>query len=109
MKIKHIASALIAGALVVPALTFAADDGMTKTDKAKTEMKDSWITTKIKAEYVKDKTVSATKIKVITEDHGVVTLGGKAKSQAEVDRAVTIAKGVKGVTDVTSNIEISAS
>jgi len=109
MNIKHIASALIAGALVVPAVTFAADDGMSKTDKAKTAVKDSVITTKIKAEFVKDKTVSAMKIKVDTNEQGVVTLAGKAKSQAEVDRAVAIAKGVKGVTDVQNNIEISAS
>lgn len=65
------------------------------------------ITTKIKAEMVKDKTVSATKIKVDTDGQGVVSLSGKAKSQAEVDRAVAIAKGVKGVTDVHNNIEIA--
>jgi hyperosmotically inducible protein len=105
MKLSYIASAVMVGALALPTVSFAAGE----MDKAKTEMKDSWITTKIKSEYVKDKTVSATHIKVMTEDHGVVTLGGKAKNRAEVDRAIMIAKGVKGVTDVTNNIEISNS
>ena len=68
MNIKHIASALVVGALVVPAVTFAADDGVSTTSKAKTAVKDSVITTKIKAEMVKDKTVSATHIKVDTND-----------------------------------------
>jgi hyperosmotically inducible protein len=107
MNIKHIASALVVGALVVPAVSFAADDGVSAGSKAKTAVKDSVITTKIKAEMVKDKTVSATHIKVDTNDQGVVSLSGKAKSQAEVDRAVAIAKGVKGVTDVQNNIEIA--
>lgn len=107
MKLHNVAAALVVGALVVPAVTYAAEPG-SKTDKAETAVKDSYITTKIKAEYVKDKTVSATKVKVETNDKGVVTLSGKAKSQAEVDRAVALAKGVKGVTDVNNNIEISA-
>ena len=107
MNIKHIASALVVGALVVPAVSFAADDGVSTTSKAKTAVKDSVITTKIKAEMVKDKTVSAAHIKVDTDGQGVVSLSGKAKSQAEVDRAVAIAKGVKGVTDVQNNIEIA--
>lgn len=102
MKLAYIASAVMVGALALPTVSFAAGE----MDKAKTEMKDSWITTKIKAEFVKDKTVKATKIKVETEDKGVVTLGGTAKSQAEIDRAVSIAKNVKGVTDVQNNITL---
>jgi hyperosmotically inducible protein len=108
MKTKYIAAALMAGALAAPAVTFAADDGTSTTTKAKTAVKDSVITTKIKAEMVKDKTVSATHVKVDTNDQGVVTLSGKAKTQAEKDRAVAIAKGVKGVTDVQNNIEVSS-
>jgi len=107
---KAIATAVILGALAIPAATFAADDASTSgttSGKAKTAIKDSVITTKIKAEMVKDKTVSATHVKVDTTEQGVVTLSGKAKSQAEVDRAVAIAKGVNGVTEVKNNIEIA--
>jgi osmotically-inducible protein OsmY len=68
---------------------------------------DALITTKIKAEHAKDKDVSATKISVDTTN-GVVTLGGTAKSKAEADKAVTLAKNVKGVTSVKNNIKVEA-
>jgi osmotically-inducible protein OsmY len=68
---------------------------------------DALITTKIKAEHAKDKDVSATKISVDTTN-GVVTLGGTAKSKAEADKAVMLAKNVKGVTSVKNNIKVGA-
>jgi hyperosmotically inducible protein len=68
---------------------------------------DALITTKIKAEHAKDKDVSATKISVDTTN-GVVTLSGTAKSKAEADKAVTLAKNVKGVTSVKNNIKVEA-
>jgi osmotically-inducible protein OsmY len=68
---------------------------------------DALITTKIKAEHAKDKDVSATKISVDTTN-GVVTLGGTAKSKAEADKAVMLAKNVKDVKSVKNNIKIEA-
>ena len=68
---------------------------------------DALITTKIKAEHAKDRDVSATKISVDTTN-GVVTLGGTAKSKAEADKAVALAKNVKGVTSVKNNIKVEA-
>ena len=81
----------------------------TKTDKAKEAVSDSVITTKIKAEFAKEKGVSATHIKVDTDNSGVVTLSGKAKSQQEADRAAQIARDVKGVTSVKNQIMVDAS
>jgi len=112
MNIKFASTVLAVGSLLVPLMGHAADASdptgkATYTSTAKTEVKDSWITTKIKAEFVKDKQVSAMRVKVETDDKGVVVLSGKAKSQAEIDRAVTIARGVKGVTEVTNNIQIA--
>ncbi len=66
------------------------------------------ITTKIVAKYAKDKEVRALKIRVDTDDKGVVTLRGKARSNAEADRAVTIARNTKGVTAVKSEIKVQA-
>jgi hyperosmotically inducible periplasmic protein len=66
------------------------------------------ITTKIKAEFAKDTQVSALKIHVDTDDKGVVTLSGNAKSSAEADKAVMIAKNTKGVVSVTNNIKVQA-
>ena len=66
---------------------------------------DALITTKIKAEYAKDKAVSAMNIKVDT-NNGVVTLGGTAKSKAEADKAVQLAKAVKDVKSVKNEIKV---
>src|ERR1019366_1890026 len=80
----------------------------TMTESVKESVSDSVITTKIKAEYAKDKTVSAMNIKVDTDDKGVVTLSGNAKSKAEADQAVKIARDTKGVTSVTNDILVQA-
>ena len=105
---KKIAIAALLGALLVPFAASAADDATSMSSKARTEVKDSVITTKIKALYVKDKLVSALHVKIVTDDHGVVMLSGKAKSQAEIDRAIEIARGVEGVTEVKSAIIIGS-
>jgi hyperosmotically inducible periplasmic protein len=63
------------------------------------------ITGKIKAQYAADSRVSALRIDVDTVD-GVVTLSGKVSSQEEADRAVEVARGVKGVKDVISVLQI---
>jgi osmotically-inducible protein OsmY len=78
-----------------------------KTEKAKESIEDAAITTKIKADYAKDKAVSAMNIHVAT-DHGVVKLSGNAKSKDEADKAVSIAKGVKGVASVQNDIQVGA-
>jgi hyperosmotically inducible periplasmic protein len=66
---------------------------------------DAVITTKIKTEYAKDKTVSAMRIKVDT-NKGVTTLSGTARSKEEADKAVALAKNVQGVTSVKNEIKI---
>lgn len=98
---------LVIAALSVPAVSYA-QDKKPMTEKVKENVKDSVITTKIKAAYAKDKEVSVRKIKVHTDDKGVVTLSGNAKSSAEADKAVMIAKQTKGVVSVTNNIKVQA-
>jgi len=46
------------------------------------------------------------KINVDTDDKGVVTLRGTAKTQAEADKAVRIARETKGVSTVKNEIRI---
>lgn len=60
---------------------------------------DAWITTKVKSEFAAAKRVKASDISVSTTD-GVVTLTGTATSRAEKNRAIHIAKRVKGVKSV---------
>lgn len=64
---------------------------------------DAGITTAVKARFAEDKTVAATSISVETLK-STVQLSGFAKSQAEKDRAESIARNVKGVTAVRNSI-----
>ncbi len=66
---------------------------------------DTAITSVIKAKYVEDKTVDASSISVETLK-GVVQLSGFAKSAAEKNKAIEIARGVKGVTQVQDKMSI---
>lgn len=106
MKIM-LATTLVIAALVAPVAGHAADV-KTMKENVKENVSDSVITTKIKAEYAKDKEVSAMRIKVDTDDKGVVTLSGNAKSQREADKAVKIATGTKGVSSVRNEIKVLA-
>ena len=79
MRTTLLAAGLVTGVLLIPA-AFAADQNKPSvTEKVKQDAGDAVITGKIKAEYAKDKQVSAMRIKVDTTSTGVVTLSGKAK------------------------------
>jgi hyperosmotically inducible protein len=54
----------------------------------------------------KEKPSTLTKVSVDTDKSGVVVLSGSAKTQADKDRAETVARGIKGVATVENNIEI---
>jgi len=103
---------LAAGVLAAPAAYAAGDTNTTAqkpasvTERAKEGVENSAITSKIKADFAKDKQVSAMHIKVDTEGNGVVTLSGSAKSQAEADKAAEIARNTKGVTSVRNEIKV---
>ena len=97
---------LLAAALSMPVMSYA-QDKKPMTEKVKENVKDSLITTKIKSEFAQDKDVSAMKIHVDTDDKGVVTLSGNAKSSMEADKAVMIAKNMKGVTEVKNHIKVA--
>jgi hyperosmotically inducible periplasmic protein len=105
-----LAATSVIGALVVcvPVAGYAADspskDKPTMTERVKESVGDAVITTKIKTEFAKDKDVSAMNIKVDTDDKGVVTLSGNAKSKAEAEKAGRIARDTKGVISVKNEI-----
>lgn len=70
--------------------------------------KDTWITTKVKADLLTSDGVSGLNLNVETVD-GVVTLTGEANSREEVQRAEQVAGGIDGVTRVdTSGIQVRA-
>lgn len=68
-------------------------------------VKDSYITTKVKAELAADHDTKARDIHVATVN-GIVTLRGVASSAAEKDRAEQDAMKVKGVRSVNNEIKV---
>ena len=118
MKLKISTLLLIAGIAAAPFSAYAADAAVEKKEtmkekagetkqKVKRVSKDASITTKVKAKFAKDSEVSALKVRVKTKG-GVVTLAGKAKSDAEKSKAEDLAKEVEGVKSVTNNITVAA-
>jgi hyperosmotically inducible protein len=106
MKRKLVTTCVLLGTLLAPMAGYA-DDSDKDRSSPKAFVKDATITTKIKAEFAKDNDVSVRHIRVDTDNNGVVQLSGTAKSQAEADKAVQIARNVKGVVAVESRIQIS--
>src|SRR6185312_8283889 len=68
-------------------------------------VKDSYITTKVKAELAADHDTKARDIHVATVN-GIVTLRGVAASSAEKDRAERDAMRIKGVREVHNEIKV---
>lgn len=66
---------------------------------------DAAITAQIKTSLLNDPQVAGLKIDVDTFK-GVVTLSGAVKTAAERDKAVSLARQVKGVTDVKSTLQV---
>ena len=107
MNTKLVTTCFLAGALMLPSAGYTAD-GDTDRSSPKAFVKDSVITTKIKAELAEEKLSSLVHIKVDTDNKGMVVLSGTAASQNAADKAVSIARAVKGVTSVQNNIQIKA-
>src|SRR6476620_684685 len=75
-------------------------------DKTGEAITDTWITTKLKADFVNEKTLEHSDINVDTNNH-VVTLKGTVASSAGKARAEQIAKTTKGVTKVVNTLTIA--
>lgn len=67
---------------------------------------DTWILTKVKADFVGEDALKGSDINVDVKDH-VITLKGTVPSSAGRLRAVEIAKTTKGVTRVVDNLTIA--
>jgi osmotically-inducible protein OsmY len=106
MNAKSASCLVVVGVFLVGLGGCASDRTATERNQTMTERaEDGWITSKIKSEFALDKAVSATNIRVNT-DNGVVHLSGTAKNQDEINRAVQIARGVKGVKSVRNEMQI---
>ncbi|MFG6485367.1 BON domain-containing protein [Roseateles sp. BYS78W] len=104
MKTSHIASLIVTAALVGP-LAAHADDK--PASPAKAWVKDSVVTTKIKAQLAASKVSSLAVVHVETDADGFVQLTGKVATQADKDHAESIAKAVEGVKSVDNQLTVT--
>jgi len=118
---RWIATLALGLAVAVPSTGFAQestkDKAQATTHKAAAKTKeagqktgeaitDASITTKIKADFVNEKSLKGSDIDVDTNDH-VVTLKGTVASGAGKARAARIARNTKGVTKVVNTLTIA--
>jgi hyperosmotically inducible protein len=80
---------------------FAADTKSVAND-SKHEVSDSWITTKVKSDFLADKTTKSFDIKVVTTG-GVVVLSGALPNKDAIAHAKDVAEKVQGVKSVNTD------
>lgn len=105
MNSKLVASCFVVASLLAPIAAHAAD-GDTDRNHPTTFVKDSVITTKVKAKLAEEKLASLESVRVDTDANGAVSLSGNVKSRDEADKAVSIARETEGVTSVKSTLKI---
>jgi len=66
---------------------------------------DAVITTKVKAAIFNESTLKSTEINVETYK-GVVQMSGFVNSQADINKAVELARGIKGVVSVKNDMRV---
>ena len=97
---------LFASFLMVCLLTSFIGCSSTATKEGTGEyIDDSVITTKVKAAIFNDASLKSSEINVETFK-GVVQLSGFVISQADIDKAVELARGVKGVKSIKNDMRI---
>jgi hyperosmotically inducible periplasmic protein len=105
MKIKLATTCFVIGTLLAPVVGYTADSDADRSHPM-TFVKDSVITTKIKAKLAADHPSSMKHIQVDTDKDGIVWLSGTANTQEEIDQAVAIARNTEHVKSVNSDIKI---
>lgn len=93
---------------IVPAVMFATLLGCASTAKHESTgqyIDDTVITTRVKAEILEEPGLKSAEINVETFK-GVVQLSGFVSSQANINKAVEVARAVKGVTSVKNDMRI---
>jgi len=99
MKKAQLPPFLLALVVIVPLFII----GCGKT--VDTMIDDGTISTRVKTAFINDPVVGAARIDVKTFQ-GVVTLSGLVKSKDEEDKAIALARTIKGVSDVKSTLQI---
>lgn len=98
-KYNYATVVMLALVLIAPLLLSACGKTVGET------IDDATITTRVKTAFINDPVVGALRIDVDTFK-GVVTLSGRVKSKDEEQKAIAVARGIKGVTEVKSTLQI---
>ncbi len=100
MKTRKITlTAFLALVLVAPLLLSGCGKTVGET------IDDATITTRVKTSFINDPDIGGLRIDVDTFK-GIVTLSGRVKSKEEEQRAIALARQIRGVTEVKSTLQI---
>ena len=108
LKSKIVLTTLAVCALFASTAVMADKDSDTDRSHPGNFVKDSAITTKIKSKLAAEHITSLGRIHVDTDKDGVVWLSGTARSQAAIDKAVSIARDTEHVVSVRNDIQIKS-
>ena len=106
MSTRFLMTCLAVGTLLGPAVALAGDDSDADREHPKAFVKDSVITTKIKAKLAAEHITSLGRINVDTDSNGIVWLSGSARTQEALDKAISIARETEGVKSVKSELTV---
>ncbi|WP_144638898.1 BON domain-containing protein [Bordetella genomosp. 13] len=104
---KWMAAAVIGAGAALTGPVHAAD-GTGEKQSVGEYVTDATISTKVRAAFVADKSLSALDIAVETND-GVVTLTGSVATSEQVSHAADVTRGVDGVKQVKNDIKVDPS
>ncbi len=105
MNHKLATTCFVIGSMLAPVAALAVDSDADR-NKPESYVKDSVITTKIKAKLAADHPGSMKHVSVDTDKNGIVWMSGTANTQEEVNQAVAIAKNTEGVKSVHSELKV---
>ncbi len=106
MKTYLVTGCAILATLLGGSMVATAHEAHSDTAHAATYVKDSAITTKIKARLAAQHIASLGDIHVKTDKHGVVWLSGRVKTREAAEKAVSIARSTAHVRGVHSEIKV---
>ena len=98
--------AIAAAVVLGPVAAMADSDGDDVGHTTKAYVRDSLITTKVKARLAAEHITSVARIHVDTDANGIVYLSGTAQSQDAIDTAIRLARDTEHVRDVRSDLTV---
>jgi hyperosmotically inducible protein len=102
-----LASSIVAFSMLIgPVVSLAGEDSDADRSHPGAFVKDSAITTKIKAKLAEEHLTSLGRIHVDTDKNGVVWLSGTARSQEAIEKAVSIARNTEHVKSVHNDLKV---